>query len=61
MQRPDDTEAAIRTRLERYHDMTKPLIAHYAERGALATFRGTESDVIYPDMHAHVKKTILEL
>jgi len=37
VQRQDDTEDAIRTRLADYNDLTKPLIAWYEERGALAT------------------------
>ena len=52
--RPDDAADAIRTRLERYDDLTQALVDHYESRGVLATFRGTESDVIYPPMKAHV-------
>ncbi|KAH8062743.1 adenylate kinase [Aureococcus anophagefferens] len=52
--RPDDTADAIRTRLERYDDLRQALVDHYSERGVLATFQGTESDVIYPPMKAHV-------
>jgi len=37
VQREDDTENAIRKRLADYNEMTKPLIAWYEERGALAT------------------------
>ena len=37
VQRQDDTEDAIRKRLADYNDLTKPLIAWYEERGALAT------------------------
>jgi len=35
MQRPDDNEEAIRNRLRIYHDQTKPVIAHYREKGLL--------------------------
>jgi hypothetical protein len=28
----------------------QPLIGYYEERGVLANFAGTESDVIYPDV-----------
>ena len=37
VQRKDDTEDAIRRRLEIYHDQTEPLKDYYAERGLLAT------------------------
>ena len=37
VQRLDDTEDAIRKRLADYNELTKPLIAWYEERGALAT------------------------
>ena len=58
--RPDDTADAIRTRLERYDDLTQALVDHYESRGVLATFRGTESDVIYPPMKAHVADMLAE-
>ena len=51
--RPDDTEEAIKRRLQQYHDLAKPLIAHYGAK--VATFAGTESDVIYPVMKKHVE------
>ncbi|KAH8063309.1 adenylate kinase [Aureococcus anophagefferens] len=58
--RPDDTADAIRTRLERYDDLTQALVDHYESRGVLATFQGTESDVIYPPMKAHVADMLAE-
>jgi adenylate kinase len=33
--RADDDEAVIRNRLEVYHSLTAPLVAHYATRGLL--------------------------
>ena len=51
--RPDDTEEAIKKRLQQYHDLAKPLIAHYGAK--VATFAGTESDVIYPVMKQRVE------
>ena len=35
--RSDDNEAVIRNRLEVYQQQTAPLIAHYRERGLLAS------------------------
>lgn len=43
VQRDDDTEAAIRRRLELYERETAPLIDWYAKRGLLATIDGTGS------------------
>ena len=37
VQRDDDTEEAIRTRLETYHEQTEPLKAYYEEQGILVT------------------------
>ena len=42
VQRKDDTEEAIRRRLEVYHEHTEPLKHYYAERGILATVDATQ-------------------
>jgi adenylate kinase len=39
IQRPDDTEATVRTRLNVYHDQTKPLVDFYQERGGDKIYR----------------------
>ena len=39
--RDDDNLETIRRRLEHYRTLTEPLVAHYRERGALATIDGT--------------------
>jgi adenylate kinase len=43
VQRPDDTEAAIRRRLELYERETAPLVAWYDSRGSLVAVNGTGS------------------
>jgi adenylate kinase len=43
VQRKDDTEEAIRRRLEIYHEQTEPLKDYYAERGLLATIDAEQS------------------
>ena len=48
VQRDDDKPESVRTRLEAYDKITKPLVDWYAERGVIKTFSGTQSDVIYP-------------
>ena len=54
--RPDDTEEAIKDRLETYHSLTSPLTSYYEKQGKCITFTGTESDVIWPEMKAAVEK-----
>lgn len=41
VQREDDREDVVRTRLEVYHDQTAPLVAEYDERGVLREVDGT--------------------
>lgn len=41
IQREDDTEEAIRNRLNIYHEQTEPLKDYYGDRGALATVDAT--------------------
>ena len=43
VQRKDDTEEAIRRRLEIYHERTEPLKDYYAQRGLLATVNAEQS------------------
>jgi adenylate kinase len=43
IQRKDDTEEALRRRLEVYHEHTEPLKHYYAEKGILATVDATQS------------------
>jgi adenylate kinase len=43
VQRTDDTEEAIRRRLEVYHEHTEPLKDYYANRGILASVDATQS------------------
>ncbi|MEK9805015.1 MAG: adenylate kinase [Euryarchaeota archaeon] len=43
IQRPDDTEETVRSRLEAYHAQTAPLADWYSERGLLITIDGNAS------------------
>lgn len=54
VQREDDKEETVKARLEQYKQITTPLVDHYRYQGTLATFSGTESDVIYPYVKAHL-------
>ncbi len=42
VQREDDTEEAIRNRLENYHEQTEPLKDYYEEKGILVTVDATQ-------------------
>ena len=55
MQRDDDKAEAVRTRLAAYNASAAPLASHYEQQGLLKTFSGTESDVIYPMVQAHLE------
>ena len=41
--RKDDTEEAVRTRLDNYHSQTAPIIPFYEDRGVLRRVDGTGS------------------
>jgi len=56
IQRDDDKPEAVGARLQQYDAMTLPLIEHYQKiPGHLAEFRGTESDVIYPEVKKYLE------
>jgi nucleoside-triphosphate--adenylate kinase len=55
IQRPDDTREAIVDRLRNFRELTLPLIDYYDRKGVLLTFKGTESNVIYPEMKTAVE------
>lgn len=50
VQRDDDKPGSVLKRLNKYEEATRPLVQYYKEKGVIQTFRGTESDVIYPEV-----------
>lgn len=42
-QRDDDTETALRKRLEIYHQATEPVVQHYQQQGVVYTINGEQS------------------
>lgn len=52
VQRDDDKPESVRSRLQAYDQATAPLVQYYAQQGILQTFRGTMSDVIYPEVRS---------
>ena len=57
IQRKDDTEEALRRRLEVYHEHTEPLKDYYAERGILATVEAAQG---IPEVTADILETVRE-
>jgi adenylate kinase len=58
IQRDDDSEATVRTRLEVYRRQTAPLIDYYEERGLLRRLDGTRSPA---EVHDHIRATLATL
>jgi nucleoside-triphosphate--adenylate kinase len=56
IQRDDDKPESVRTRLLCYENDTQPLIEYYNSRGVLQTFKGTMSDVIYPQVQQWLRE-----
>jgi nucleoside-triphosphate--adenylate kinase len=56
VQRDDDKPESVRTRLAAYDKVTAPLVDWYRRKGLVQTFRGTESDVIYPQVKAYLEE-----
>ena len=50
IQRPDDNEEALNTRLEAYTKQTKPLLEYYEKKGLLRTFSGKDRDELTPQL-----------
>lgn len=50
VQREDDKPESVLTRLRKYECATAPLVKYYEEKGVLQSFKGTMSDVIYPEV-----------
>jgi len=58
IQREDDREETVRTRLAVYHEQTEPLIHYYEERGLLRGFDGTQSQ---REVHSHIRSALATL
>ena len=56
VQRDDDKPESVRKRLAAYDEVTSPLVEYYDEKGVLKTFKGTMSDVIYPEVKAWLEQ-----
>jgi adenylate kinase len=55
--REDDTEAAIKKRIELFHKFTEPVLDFYRKQGKLATFNGEEPiEKIHKDIMQEMKE-----
>lgn len=55
IQRPDDNEEALVTRLEHYNKQTAPLLDYYKKKGLLTTFDGSSSANLTPKLIAFLE------
>lgn len=60
VQRDDDKPESVRRRLQKYEDETAPLVTYYEEKGVAQTFKGTMSDVIYPEVKMWLEDHLAE-
>ena len=60
IQREDDKPESVLKRLQKYDQATKPLIEYYEEKGVIQSFRGTMSDVIYPEVKTWLDDQLAE-
>jgi nucleoside-triphosphate--adenylate kinase len=60
VQRDDDKPESVLNRLNKYENVTKPLVNYYEEKGVIQTFRGTMSDVIYPEVKGWLTDKLTE-
>ncbi|KAI4886028.1 hypothetical protein NFI96_024194 [Prochilodus magdalenae] len=57
-QRDDDTPETVTRRLKAYEYQTQPVLEYYRSKGLLETFSGTETNKIWPHIHAFLSKKL---
>lgn len=58
VQRDDDSPETVSWRLKDYERQTQPVLEYYRSKGVLETFSGTETNKIWPHVHAFLTKKI---
>ena len=58
VQREDDKEEIVQSRLNTYHELTEPLVSYYQKQGILKAIDGTGSP---ENIYAEIKKTLNEV
>ncbi|XP_035583404.1 GTP:AMP phosphotransferase AK3, mitochondrial-like [Zalophus californianus] len=61
VQREDDRPETLTKRLKAYEDQTKPVLEYYRRKGVLETFSGTETDKIWPYVHAFLQTKVPQI
>jgi len=60
VQREDDKPESVLKRLQKFEDATAPLVKYYEDKGVLQKFKGTMSDVIYPEVKGWLDDQLAE-
>lgn len=55
--RPDDDPETFKQRLNKYHELTLPLLDYYDKHGLVHAFEGETSDIIYPKLKKWFEET----
>ena len=55
MQREDDNEEIVQSRLNTYHEQTEPLVRFYEEKGILTAIDGTRDP---EEIYSKIKQTL---
>ncbi|XP_051875381.1 GTP:AMP phosphotransferase AK3, mitochondrial isoform X2 [Pristis pectinata] len=58
IQRDDDKPQTVILRLQAYEELTQPVLEYYRNKGILEVFSGTETNKIWPLVHAFVSKKL---
>ncbi|XP_042588171.1 GTP:AMP phosphotransferase AK3, mitochondrial [Cyprinus carpio] len=58
VQRDDDSPETVSRRLKDYERQTQPVLEYYRSKGVLETFSGTETNKIWPHVHAFLARKI---
>ncbi|XP_059401598.1 GTP:AMP phosphotransferase AK3, mitochondrial-like [Carassius carassius] len=58
VQRDDDGPITVSRRLKDYERQTQPVLEYYRSKGVLETFSGTETNKIWPHVHAFLTRKI---
>ncbi|XP_055064907.1 GTP:AMP phosphotransferase AK3, mitochondrial [Misgurnus anguillicaudatus] len=58
VQRDDDSPETVTRRLKDYERQTQPVLEYYRSKGVLETFKGTETNKIWPHVYAFLSRKI---
>lgn len=59
--RVDDKPETLIKRLKAYEDQTKPVLKYYQKKGVLETFSVTETNKIWPYIHAFLQTKVPQI